>query len=515
MAADLTDEQMFGGRTHVPQLLTDEEMGFGGAPAPPEMSAAESAARGALAGVTADWDDEAAGALNWAKQRLQRNFSDDTYQTARDEARATKKRAQAANPKAYLAGELGGGLALGAATAPLGAVGGGALLGGAAAAGASESEDPMNVVAQAGQGAALGGLAGAAAKGLGSLVRKGAQGAGKAAAQAGDQIAAQNLGGGGAISGQIAKLAGRPGSLVERAGRLGLMDSVAWADREAAAKVASEEASGGIGKVFQRLDTHPEVAAPDARTFVSGLQTAPGMAAHLNHPILGGQLSGQAQQMMLPVAFAKGWAAKFGEVSLLEEKVAPLLQKAASGGQLTAMERAKVDTFKAIRGIFMRSADDAARAAGQPTLGAQVESLEKDRALAGLVQKAAATKADNEGLAGSLFKRAGRIGGMISLLHGNVPGAIAGFAGPALEKAVAKRAAPLAAKAAASLGASLSKESTGLARQVARGAPGVAAQFLGKQAAKKDDLSVAGAHMVAQQVSESYRKKTGDKENEQ
>lgn len=64
----------------------------------------ESVGRGALQGATFGFADEIAGALGAA-------FGDKTYQQARDESRAKFKAAEDENPKAYMAGDLGGGLA--------------------------------------------------------------------------------------------------------------------------------------------------------------------------------------------------------------------------------------------------------------------------------------------------------------------------------------------------------------------------------------------------------------------
>lgn len=92
-------------------------------PEPPSIL--ESAGRGALQGASFGFADEIAGAIGAATSKK-------TYTEARDESRAAYERAKEENPKAYLAGEVGGGLA--SALAP------GALLGKAAGAGAAAIE---------------------------------------------------------------------------------------------------------------------------------------------------------------------------------------------------------------------------------------------------------------------------------------------------------------------------------------------------------------------------------------
>lgn len=92
-------------------------------PEPPSIL--ESAGRGALQGASFGFADEIAGAIGAATSKK-------TYTEARNESRDAYSLAKDTNPRAYFAGEVGGGLA--------GALAPGALLGKAAGAGAAAAE---------------------------------------------------------------------------------------------------------------------------------------------------------------------------------------------------------------------------------------------------------------------------------------------------------------------------------------------------------------------------------------
>lgn len=121
----------------------------------------ESFGRGAIQGVTFGYADEISGALESA-------FSDKDYKTARDESRRAFDRAEKANPKSYLAGDISGGVAtafvpgLGFLNAAKGAkvasvVGKGMLQGAVSGLGRSNAEDVKDAVKDTATGAALGG----------------------------------------------------------------------------------------------------------------------------------------------------------------------------------------------------------------------------------------------------------------------------------------------------------------------------------------------------------------------
>lgn len=107
----------------------------------------ESVGRGALQGASFGFADEIAGALGAA-------FTPKTYRQARDESRAAYAAAKEANPKAYVAGEIGGGLA--SAVIP------GGVLGKAAEGGAAAVEAAPTIGRLALKGAATGAAYGGA-----------------------------------------------------------------------------------------------------------------------------------------------------------------------------------------------------------------------------------------------------------------------------------------------------------------------------------------------------------------
>ncbi len=123
----------------------------------------ESLARGGLQGASFGLSDEAIGFLESL-------WSDKTYEQARDESRAANEAARTANPKTYLAGEIGGGVAStfvpgvgaahGASTAAK--LGRAAIEGGIAGGGYSEAKDAGGVAKDVVLGAGLGGAIGAA-----------------------------------------------------------------------------------------------------------------------------------------------------------------------------------------------------------------------------------------------------------------------------------------------------------------------------------------------------------------
>lgn len=165
------------------ELFVDELHPAAQAQKVPEVSALESGIRGAAQSASLGFADELAGLVGGAKALFTPGQSvAEGYRKERDESRALYKAAEEANPKAYLGGELAGGLAtaaipgLGAAKAAslgakaLQAAKIGATLGGVSALGGSEADVTKGQVGQALQetalGAGLGGVVGAAAEPL-------------------------------------------------------------------------------------------------------------------------------------------------------------------------------------------------------------------------------------------------------------------------------------------------------------------------------------------------------------
>ena len=160
-----------------------------GVPAVPK-SKMESLGRGALQGATFGFADEASASLGAALQKVAGD--PESYADVRrrylDEERAGYRGAQESNPKTYLAGQIGGGIASTAITAPLlpaattlgGATASGAAYGALYGLGESEADLTKGEVGRAAAdtaiGGALGGALGAAgyglAKGFGAIGRR-------------------------------------------------------------------------------------------------------------------------------------------------------------------------------------------------------------------------------------------------------------------------------------------------------------------------------------------------------
>ena len=129
-----------------------------------EVAGPESALRGVAQGVTLGFADEISGAVESA-------FTDKSYEQARDESRANFEVARAANPAAFLSGEVVGGIASGIASGGLGAgLKGAAVLGTIAGVGNSEEDEIEKQLTDA----MVGGTLGVAGHGIGSVLGKGA-----------------------------------------------------------------------------------------------------------------------------------------------------------------------------------------------------------------------------------------------------------------------------------------------------------------------------------------------------
>lgn len=153
----------------------------------PEVSQTESAVRGAVQGASMGYSDELTGALEAGYDKLTGSEASlgDLYREKRDEARASNLAAEQANPKTYLAGEVGGGVAtafvpglnVAKGASALKAIGSSAMLGGAAGLGMSDSEltgektDVKGAVKDTLIGTAAGGAGGAVGVGLGKAAQ--------------------------------------------------------------------------------------------------------------------------------------------------------------------------------------------------------------------------------------------------------------------------------------------------------------------------------------------------------
>lgn len=159
------------------QNLSDEELlaladesGVSTAPklpatAVPEITSAESFARGAIQGATLGFADEISGAFESA-------LSDKPFEQARNESRQNFEAAQQANPNAYIIGEVGGGIASTFATGGLSAgYRGAAIVGGMAGIGFSNRTGSA-LLKDAAIGASFGMAGEKVAKGIGRFTQK-------------------------------------------------------------------------------------------------------------------------------------------------------------------------------------------------------------------------------------------------------------------------------------------------------------------------------------------------------
>jgi hypothetical protein len=133
----------------------------------------ESTLRGAAQSATLGFADEAAGGVEalWELAKGDPNTFGELYKKHRDESRMKYKDAEKENPRAYLAGEIGGAIAstaipLGAATSLGKSALVGARVGTINALGQSESEDGKELFKDVALGGVVGAAGGVAAKGI-------------------------------------------------------------------------------------------------------------------------------------------------------------------------------------------------------------------------------------------------------------------------------------------------------------------------------------------------------------
>jgi hypothetical protein len=203
----------------------------------------ESGLRGAAQGATFGFADEATGALEAL-------FTDKSYAQARDEARKAYEAAQQANPKTYLAGDIGGSIAtafipgLGALNAGKGAklaevAGKGALQGGLSGLGRAEG-DVGEQLQDTAAGALLGGATGALASKAGDLLGKAAD----TTQDVADRFTIRSLGG---TKGQIQKLGGNAADVAEAARTEGIVTPFA------SSKTIAERADNLLGTIDDEM----------------------------------------------------------------------------------------------------------------------------------------------------------------------------------------------------------------------------------------------------------------------
>jgi hypothetical protein len=470
-----------------------------------EPSTAEAALRGVVQGATADWSDEAAGAIDYVKGAIKYGTGRKSdYEKGRDESRKKNKAAEAAHPGAYTAGKVAGNIGLGAAMLPLSPVAAGAVLGGASAAGGSEDPSAIGTAIEGAKGAAAGALAGKIGQMAFGAAAAGMRKLGPAMGKASDLLTEQAITGGeqGPIANVMHRMAtsDRGGSLTERAGRLGLMDSMSWAGKREAATVAQQSVAMERRAVMQALDSMPDVDAPSFKSLAAGVQTHPNVLPLLDHGVFGPELSDVGQEYLAQLASTEGWAGRQAALDEMESQLAKM-----KPGPETDM---KVAVFRAAKGISQKEAEDAAERAGQANISAQLNSLGKDEALARLAGKAAENKISGADTKATMWGKLDK-----AVKAAKVVGyAATGRPVKALSTAASMipGGSTLAARAAGGAG-KLSGVMAKTARAVAAGSDDAAAAVLGERAGKEpDELNVAAAHMVAQQTGGTYQKKAGE-----
>ena len=178
MAKFISDEEMAQLEASQPtqskKFISDEEMAQLEASQPSEL---ESAARGLIQGATMGFADEISGGLEalWEKAKGNPTVFGELYKAKRDESRANYEAAEKANPKSYLAGQVGGGIGTaiipGMGGATLGKL---ALQGAAHGLGSSEADLTEGDITGAVRDTAIGGTVGAATGLAGKALSAGA-----------------------------------------------------------------------------------------------------------------------------------------------------------------------------------------------------------------------------------------------------------------------------------------------------------------------------------------------------
>lgn len=291
-----------GQRFDVPDDASMDEIAALTAPAP-KVRGAESAARGALQGLSMGFGDEASAAIAAALPFTDREAAKgatlgERYQNARDFYRGKNAAAEKANPGTYLAGEVGGSIVgAGKLGAGLPSVAGQGVARGL---GYSQANDASGLASDS----ALGGALGVAGHGAGQLLGRAAASVGrrasglagkataKAEAQAAKEVAEEIASARGALGGEVQK-----GSrFVENVGRLEPEMTPAQLAQLAQQRAAMTDLSQSVAQ--STLDRFPAQAATIAQrqaALDALTQNAPQAAADRTKQLLTPQVGADAR----------------------------------------------------------------------------------------------------------------------------------------------------------------------------------------------------------------------------
>jgi hypothetical protein len=319
--------------------------------APETPGSISSALRGVKQGLTFDFGDEIAGALEAA-------FTSKTYKQARDEARAKDRAARESSPLAFGLGQiLGAGATMaipGAGAARLGTGVAGAAARGAGAgivagAGASEAEGIEGVVKDAAKGGLVGGATGAALGGL-SRILGGPKGIVGGAPERADKQLLTGVGMG--ATPKVYKELNKKGASVVEELRASGLDKVAR-DPEALAAGAEEtlkKVGGRLGEIYKAVDAaSPTLPKIDVLRALKRVQSS--YAGNPATRPIARQIKSLADDA------DEAWKGKFVPAEKVHEFVSSLGKRAFEGVKPADAAKASRDIWGATQRVLQRHVD--------------------------------------------------------------------------------------------------------------------------------------------------------------
>lgn len=490
-------------------------------PVAPEVSELASAGRGAAQGLSFGLRDELAGALDSPVGGLKEiankfgaDFSDEdieAYRKERDESRRLDEAAKAANPKSYMAGEIGGAVAtsffpgFGAARAAglAKTVGQAALQGAAYGVGASEGESIGDIAKDAAVSGAMGGVGGAAGKLAGDALAKGAQKVGNLIGKAADPLEE-------AGAKAYAKAVGAPKKLFENTddaialGRQvresGVVSPMASTEKMLSRTEAlKDSAMAARNAAYNQIDNagaskfNPlEVAAQVEDDILGGMNRS-----HLDTQELIGKLEPQLQNIL-----SRG----DGTISMAEAQ--QLVQSLGKKAKFdTTRSSADNELAKSVYDTVRNAINEAADSGAQGlNLGDVVRKANKDFSLAKTMEKGLRSKLGREEMGGGLAQSLSQAA--------DIPHAVVSPKTFAVKKVLEKGADAIGTRKHQITAWTADKLAS-----VAQKQPQAFGKFAPvlQNAARRGSQAVAATHFVLQQTSPEYREqlKSMEPDNEQ